>query len=118
MNKFRCFAASLAIAGALGGAVAASAEPTTALTSAVYDPAQPVLLEQAQYLWAGRNYCWYPGGWHGPGWYWCGYAWRRGYGWGGPAGWRGWYWRGGGGGRWHGGGHWRGGGGGHGGHHR
>lgn len=34
-----------------------------------------------------------PRGWLGPGWYWCGYAWRSGYGWGGPWGWgwgRGW----------------------------
>ncbi len=46
--------------------------------------------ENAQYVYGGRNYCWYPGGWHGPGWYWCGYRWRRGYGWGGPAGWQGW----------------------------
>jgi hypothetical protein len=76
-------------------------------------------LQDAQYLWAGRNYCWYPGGWHGPGYYWCGYSWRRGYGWGGPVGWNGWRWGyhgyyGGGwhGGGWHGGwrgghGHWR-----------
>ena len=71
-------------------------------------------LQQAQYLWAGRNYCWYPGGWHGPGYYWCGYSGRRGYGWGGPVGWNGWRWgyHGYYGGGWHGGwrgghGHWR-----------
>jgi hypothetical protein len=61
-------------------------------------------VEQAQYIYGGRNYCWYPAGWHGAGWYWCGYAARVGFGWGGPVGWRGWHWRGGG--RWHGGGHW------------
>ncbi len=43
-----------------------------------------------QYVYGGRNHCWYPNGWHGPGWYWCGYRWRRGLGWGGPAGWQGW----------------------------
>ncbi len=61
-----------------------------------------------QYFLGGRQYCFYPGGWHGPGWYWCGYAYRRGFGWGGGAGWHG--WRGGGfhggpGGGFHGGGH-------------
>lgn len=57
-------------------------------------------LETVQYFWGGRRYCWYPGGWHGPGWYWCGYAWRRGWGWGGGPGWHGWAYRGGPG--WHG----------------
>ena len=41
-------------------------------------------------VWGGHQHCWYDGGWHGPGWYWCGYAHRSGYGWGGPAGWNGW----------------------------
>ena len=64
--------------------------------------------EAQLYIWGGRNYCFYDGGWHGPGWYWCGYRWRRGFGWGGGYGWHG----------WHGGG-FHGGGGGHGGgdHH-
>lgn len=42
------------------------------------------------YVWGGRRYCWYDTGWQGPGWYWCGYAWRRGLGWGGGYGWHGW----------------------------
>ena len=76
---------------------------------------------QAQpYAWGGRNYCWYDGGWHGPGYYWCGYRWRHGYGWGGGWGWHGWghgyrhgYYRGGYHGGYHGGRHggWHGGGG-------
>jgi hypothetical protein len=49
------------------------------------------LVEKSQYFYDGRNYCWYPDGWHGPGFYWCGYAWRSGFGWGGPIGWRGWH---------------------------
>jgi hypothetical protein len=49
------------------------------------------LVEKSQYFYGGRNYCWYPDGWHGPGFYWCGYAFRPGFGWGGPIGWRGWY---------------------------
>lgn len=48
------------------------------------------IIDQAQYVWGGRRYCWYNDAWRGPGWYWCGYAWRRGIGWGGPHGWRGW----------------------------
>jgi hypothetical protein len=48
------------------------------------------LVEQTQFIIGGRNYCWYDGGWHGPGWYWCGYAYRSGYGWGGPVGFHGW----------------------------
>lgn len=49
----------------------------------------------AQFAYLGRQYCWYPNGWKGPGFYWCGYAGRYGYGWGGPAGWMGYTYRGG-----------------------
>lgn len=90
----------------------------------LYSPSDPVQLERTQYFWGGRHYCWYDGGWRGPGWYWCGYAYRRGFGWGGPVGFRGWgrggggfHGRGfvghGGGGGFHGGGHAVHGGGGH-----
>lgn len=48
------------------------------------------LLLKTQWAWGGRSYCWYDNGWQGPGFYWCGYNFRRGYGWGGPAGWHGW----------------------------
>ena len=48
-------------------------------------------VEKAQFVWGGRKYCWYNSAWRGPGWYWCGYAWRRGFGWGGAAGWHGWH---------------------------
>jgi hypothetical protein len=48
-------------------------------------------IEKSQFFYGGRNYCWYPDGWHGPGFYWCGYAFRPGLGWGGPIGWRGWH---------------------------
>jgi hypothetical protein len=47
-------------------------------------------VENAQYVYGGRSYCFYPTGWHGPGWYRCGYRLSYGYGWGGPAGWQGW----------------------------
>lgn len=52
------------------------------------DQATP--FEQTQFIFGGRRYCFYLSGWRGPGWYWCGYAWRRGFGWGGPRGWHGW----------------------------
>ena len=48
------------------------------------------LAETVQYRWRGHRYCWYSRGWRGPGWYRCGFNWRRGVGWGGPAGWHGW----------------------------
>ena len=50
-------------------------------------------VEQAQFVWGGRSYCWYNSAWRGPGWYQCGFAWRRGFGWGGAAGWHGWHHR-------------------------
>ena len=44
----------------------------------------------AIYVVEGRRYCFYFDGWHGAGWYRCGYAFRRGLGWGGVYGWQGW----------------------------
>jgi hypothetical protein len=51
-------------------------------------------IELAQFVWGGRRFCWYDSAWRGPGWYQCGFAWRRGLGWGGARGWRGWHWSG------------------------
>lgn len=90
---------STILAGAGALTLIAGAAPAATLTEGggaqlvvgVYDRAQPPALEETQWVWGGRNYCWYPGGWHGPGYYWCGYAWRSGWGWGGPLGWNGWY---------------------------
>lgn len=48
------------------------------------------LTQDVQFLYSGRRYCFYVDGWRGPGFYWCGYAHRRGRGWGGERGWRGW----------------------------
>jgi hypothetical protein len=59
---------------AAGGAIRAAAQNLNSV-------------ETVQFVWAGRNYCWYDDGWRGPGWYWCGYAFRRGLGWGGGYGW-------------------------------
>jgi hypothetical protein len=48
-------------------------------------------VEKTQFVFGGRNFCWYDSGWQGPGFYWCGYAWRSGLGWGGARGWHGWH---------------------------
>src|SRR3979490_22142 len=47
------------------------------------------IAEDVQYGWQGRRYCFYDDGWHGAGWYRCGYRLRVGFGWGGPVGWHG-----------------------------
>jgi hypothetical protein len=54
------------------------------------DDLSNVVKAQAMF-WGGRRYCWYFDGWRGPGWYQCGYRFRRGFGWGGGAGWHGWH---------------------------
>ena len=77
-----------AIVGLIG--IAATGAASRAAPVAHLDGFVPSMVQDAQYFWAGRRYCWYPDGWHGPGYYWCGYAWREGFGWGGPLGWRGW----------------------------
>ena len=114
--KFAVLGLGLAVtvAGATVPLGAAEAAPPARVMFAVDEAGAPPTLEQVQYFYGGRHYCWYEG-WYGPGWYWCGYGSRRGYGWGGGYGWHG--WRGGHGGGWHGGhGGWHGGHGGHGDH--
>ncbi len=77
-------AAALTASSMFSMAVAAPLADQTAMHHATADFAP---IEKTQFFWGGQNYCWYPVGWHGPGYYWCGYAWRRGYGWGGGRGW-------------------------------
>ena len=48
------------------------------------------IIDNVQYYWGGRQYCWYDDGWNGPGWYWCGRYLLPGIGWGGGLGFRGW----------------------------
>src|SRR4051794_41382113 len=80
--------ATLAVAGAMiGGRSHAAVIAPIALGAAADELAA---VETVQFVWRGRRFCWYDVGWRGPGWYWCGYSWRRGLGWGGPIGWRGW----------------------------
>jgi hypothetical protein len=83
---------TLFIAATLSGGHARAATVPNGAVAMVVSEAVP--LQKAQYVWGGRNYCWYGNGWQGPGWYWCGYRWRRGFGWGGGYGWNGWAWRG------------------------
>jgi hypothetical protein len=60
---------------------------SSAVRAAIADLAT---VESAQFFHLGRPYCWYPYGWAGPGWYWCGYGTRAGLGWGGGHGWNNW----------------------------
>jgi hypothetical protein len=77
-------------AGAVSAAPIVSNPDGARLITGVYSSTDQVQLTQAQWAWRGQNYCWYPNGWRGPGYYQCGFAMRRGFGWGGPAGWNGW----------------------------
>jgi hypothetical protein len=52
--------------------------------------ATDVIQKAAVYVVDGRPYCFYFDGWHGAGWYRCGFAHRRNLGWGGVYGWQGW----------------------------
>jgi hypothetical protein len=92
MEKFRFIivaASALTIGGALaiGTAQAAVQGGADAIRAASENGA---LAEQVQFRFGGYDYCWADDGWRGPGWYWCGYAYRRGFGWGGPIGWNSW----------------------------
>ncbi len=51
----------------------------------------PVTENDEFYVYGGRRYCWYDGGWHGNGWYQCGNHQTQGVGWGGPIGWHFWH---------------------------
>ena len=88
------------IAVVIGGFAASAILATEGLTATVgpmlaVKHAGDGLIENVQaFVWDGQRYCWYDDGWEGPGFYWCGYAWRSGYGWGGPSGFHGWHHKG------------------------
>jgi hypothetical protein len=88
----RRLALGLALAGglALPLASAADAAMMDGFIASPHPSDQFIPIEQAQFVFNGRPYCWYDDGWQGPGWYWCGYAYRTGLGWGGGYGWNGW----------------------------
>jgi hypothetical protein len=83
-------ASLLGVAGASGGVQAEPSSQTPQLIFGVDRAGNQPMLDRVQFIFGGRNYCWYTSAWRGPGFYWCGYAWRRGLGWGGGQGWRGW----------------------------
>jgi hypothetical protein len=88
---FRKLALSLAMAGLISQlAVPAEAALGVGASAPPASLAEASPIERAQFFWGGRRYCWYNSAWRGPGWYQCGFAWRRGLGWGGAAGWHGW----------------------------
>jgi hypothetical protein len=109
-RNMRRFSVSLIAGGAIIANTLMATAPVQAQSPLGVIGAVAAGVAGAPYFYGGRNYCFYDDAWNGPGWYWCGYAYRRGYGYGGGYGWNGWRGRGGGGG--HGGGH-----GGHGGGH-
>jgi hypothetical protein len=83
----------LGMAVVAAGAALASGHPEAApVAPAALHAAnnELALSAPAQFMYLGRPYCWYPYGWSGPGWYWCGYGTRVGFGWGGAYGWNGW----------------------------
>ena len=82
----------LGAVAAIGLSCAVAPAANAGLNDGVYtETDQQALIEPIQlYVYGGRHYCWYGDGWHGPGYYWCGYAFRRGFGWGGGFGWHGW----------------------------
>ncbi|MFZ1960748.1 MAG: hypothetical protein WBF10_05195, partial [Methylovirgula sp.] len=97
----RSFRLSLLVGASLAAATAACpAEAQYGVDVLGAAAAAAAAAATGAYFWGGRQYCWYPGGWNGPGWYWCGYYTQPGIGWGGGYGWHGWH----GGGRGYGGG--------------
>ena len=72
MSRFK----SLVGAVSLLAASATLAMPTTASAIPVLQPqalaAAPLAVEKTGYFYGGRNYCFYPNGWRGPGYYLCG----------------------------------------------
>jgi hypothetical protein len=86
------FARTIALTAAI--AVGAGSAAEAAIGDGVLGGRAPLAnatqIENAQFLFGGRNYCWYDDGWRGPGWYWCGYANRTGFGFGGGEGFHGW----------------------------
>jgi hypothetical protein len=81
-----------AVAAVLSGPLLIASGANATITSTGLRPAADTLavVDHVQFRYGGHRHCWYPGGWHGPGWYWCGYGHRHGLGWGGGEGWQGW----------------------------
>jgi hypothetical protein len=74
-------ALALLSAAALTAAALIGFQPSADARDCLVEPPVP-----AVFVYRGQRYCFAPDGWHGTGWYWCGYAHRTGFGWGGPIG--------------------------------
>ena len=91
MDRFRFIivaAGALALGTFAGAAAQAAVQGGASAIRAASE--NGALTEQAQFRFGGYDYCWADDGWRGPGWYWCGYAYRPGLGWGGGIGWNNW----------------------------
>jgi len=82
--------------GAAAVALAMSANSGNAMSINIGAGLKPALdatdmiQKAAVFIIEGNRYCFYFNGWHGAGWYRCGFAWRRNLGWGGEYGWQSW----------------------------
>lgn len=81
-------AAAVALAMSPSGGHAMSINIGAGLKPAL--DASDMIQKAAVFIIEGHRYCFYFNGWHGPGWYRCGFAWRRNLGWGGEYGWQSW----------------------------
>ena len=90
-NFLLSVAAATALLSTSAAFDAAKADPSPQLIFGVDRAGDAASLEPVQFIFSGRNFCWYDSGWQGPGFYWCGYANRRGLGWGGGDGFNGWH---------------------------
>jgi hypothetical protein len=89
MRKLLCVgAAAMALAMSSNSGNAMSINMGAALKPAL--DATDMIQKTAVFIVEGYRYCFYFNGWHGPGWYRCGFAWRRNLGWGGEYGWQSW----------------------------
>jgi Chaperone of endosialidase len=83
---------TLAAAAALFsvGAIHANAMPLNGPAGIRAATEELNIVDNVQFVWNGRRFCFYDDGWNGPGWYWCDNYLTRGIGWGGAVGFRGW----------------------------
>ncbi len=88
----RKFCLSLAILASFAFPLGTAAEAAVADSpfATADQAAQDTPVQDVNFIWGGRAYCWYPNGWRGAGFYVCGFQWSTGVGWGGGWGWNGW----------------------------
>jgi hypothetical protein len=89
MRNFMIAGAAIVVVAASGVLLSSRVQATPVGDLKAATETMP-LVEKTQFIFEGRRHCFYLDGWHGPGWYWCGYRHRQGLGWGGPEGYQGW----------------------------